>query len=371
MPRIRKSIERIASARLNRSVVLWVFVSVILIEGIILIPSYNNRRDELLALLREVSTARIELILHDAPQNQSDTNLVKSFRKLVDARLLGGTLFETSGKEIGTFGEKPSLGAEAVINDGQMDHLIRSRYIYEFAYRCSDLSKDYILILRHDAASVKNELHAFILRIAGLVLIISFFVTAGAWVALVLLVIDPILKLRQDLSDAAEAVQQDREPSFQSVALARRDELGDVINAFSATFNKVQQSIQKRREAETLLQSSLEEVEAYSRALNSELEKGKQIQRDFLPEHLPESIVNRLEDTAVLSRGETLIIVNDEMEFPVKLDDLLKDMERQYLEEALAKAGGVKKRAAEMLGINFRSFRYRLQKFGIGDEGGK
>ena len=34
---------------------------------------------------------------------------------------------------------------------------------------------------------------------------------------------------------------------------------------------------------------------------------------------------------------------------------------------ALAEAGGVKKRAAELLGINYRSFRHRLQKYGLAD----
>jgi two-component system response regulator PilR (NtrC family) len=36
------------------------------------------------------------------------------------------------------------------------------------------------------------------------------------------------------------------------------------------------------------------------------------------------------------------------------------------LEKALARAGGVKTEAARLLAMTFRSFRYRLQKFGIG-----
>jgi len=33
--------------------------------------------------------------------------------------------------------------------------------------------------------------------------------------------------------------------------------------------------------------------------------------------------------------------------------------------EALRQSGGVKKRAAQRLGISFRSFRYRLEKLGL------
>ncbi len=52
----------------------------------------------------------------------------------------------------------------------------------------------------------------------------------------------------------------------------------------------------------------------------------------------------------------------------VNLEDLVNDYERTLLSEALQSAGGVKKRAAQLLGISFRSFRYRLEKLGLEDE---
>jgi len=54
------------------------------------------------------------------------------------------------------------------------------------------------------------------------------------------------------------------------------------------------------------------------------------------------------------------------------LEKHLDHLERQYLTHALQKAEGVKTRAAELLGLSFRSFRYRLAKHGLssGDEAG-
>lgn len=49
------------------------------------------------------------------------------------------------------------------------------------------------------------------------------------------------------------------------------------------------------------------------------------------------------------------------------LESLLNDLERQYLEASLNLSKGVKKRAADLLGLSFRSFRYRLAKFGMDD----
>ena len=47
------------------------------------------------------------------------------------------------------------------------------------------------------------------------------------------------------------------------------------------------------------------------------------------------------------------------------LDTYMEDIERKMLEDALKKARYNKTRAADLLGISFRSFRYKLKKFGI------
>ena len=47
------------------------------------------------------------------------------------------------------------------------------------------------------------------------------------------------------------------------------------------------------------------------------------------------------------------------------LDTYMEDIEKKMLEDALANARYNKTRAAELLGISFRSFRYKLKKYGI------
>jgi two-component system response regulator PilR (NtrC family) len=75
-------------------------------------------------------------------------------------------------------------------------------------------------------------------------------------------------------------------------------------------------------------------------------------------ESLPRSVLEREEP------GPVARIPRD----GVDLDRLMQDYERGLILEALRPAGGVKKRAAKLLGISFRSLRYRLEKLGI-DEG--
>ncbi len=50
------------------------------------------------------------------------------------------------------------------------------------------------------------------------------------------------------------------------------------------------------------------------------------------------------------------------------LERHLDEVERRFLQEALKRSGGVKMRAAALLGLTFRSLRYRLAKQGLGEK---
>ncbi len=47
------------------------------------------------------------------------------------------------------------------------------------------------------------------------------------------------------------------------------------------------------------------------------------------------------------------------------LEEHVQDIERAYLAAALRRAGGVQSRAAEILGMSFRSFRYYAKKYSL------
>jgi len=49
----------------------------------------------------------------------------------------------------------------------------------------------------------------------------------------------------------------------------------------------------------------------------------------------------------------------------IDLERIVSDYEREWVTRALEQAGGIRKRAATLLGISFRSLRYRLEKLGI------
>jgi serine phosphatase RsbU (regulator of sigma subunit) len=276
------------AGRLSRRIVFWVFVSVVVIEAIILIPSYDRRKQELLSQLREVSSAKISVVMQMTGPEVSAVELLDQIRRLsLDPIILGGALYQSDGRNVGMFGEQPELSFADGKSGGAIDLQSKNGFRYDSAWSAAELQRDYTLILRHDGSPVKSELHAFVLRISGLVLIISLFVTAGAWIALRPIVVTPIIRLRNDLTSAGEAISKDREtPEFDSASIQRQDELGEVIAAFRHMYQQISDAISKRKRAEEALQESLSHVEAYSQALNDELEKGREMQTNFLPGQL-------------------------------------------------------------------------------------
>jgi serine phosphatase RsbU (regulator of sigma subunit) len=277
-----------AISRLTRRIVFWVFISVILIEALIFIPSYKQKEQELLEHMKDISAARVTFAMQIVAPKASNDELFSHIKQLHDGKIVvGGALYTSEGEKIGSFGEMPDLSISKV-NPASMTFLINqdgSRY--DIACSPVELQRDYRLILRHDSSSVQQELFSYFLRIAGLVLIISLVVTVGTWLPLRWIVVNPVLNLRNDLVRAGEALSQDQQtPEFYSANIQRNDELGEVIGAFHRMYRQISDAIGNRKKAEEALQQSFQQVEAYSRVLNNELEKGRQIQINFLPGQL-------------------------------------------------------------------------------------
>ena len=84
---------------------------------------------------------------------------------------------------------------------------------------------------------------------------------------------------------------------------------------------------------------------------------------------LPPHIVDRLASRApsikgIVSPGANL----SDMDIPesgIELERIIEDFEKDIIQKALKRTGGIKKRAAKLLGITFRSMRYRLEKYNM------
>ncbi len=66
--------------------------------------------------------------------------------------------------------------------------------------------------------------------------------------------------------------------------------------------------------------------------------------------------------------SSSVMPLTDIPETGMDLDAYLGEIEKEILLKALVRTNGVRKNAAGLLGITFRSIRYRLAKFGLGDD---
>ena len=94
MPKIVPSIFKFSTAVLSRRIVFWVFVSVIAIETIIFFPSLRNRERELLTQLKNLSAAKIEVMMKTEPGHLSDEEFLARVRLLLlDDVIIGAALY--------------------------------------------------------------------------------------------------------------------------------------------------------------------------------------------------------------------------------------------------------------------------------------
>ena len=111
------------------------------------------------------------------------------------------------------------------------------------------------------------------------------------------------------------------------------------------------------------------------RELENAIERAVALERSatILPESLPPIITGVPEALAgAMSAAAMPLTAGERGRGPSALPDAgfdleqhVQHIEREYIAEALRRAGGVKVRAAELLGMSFRSFRYYMKKYNL------
>jgi len=84
----------------------------------------------------------------------------------------------------------------------------------------------------------------------------------------------------------------------------------------------------------------------------------------ILSENLPADLMYRRRKDAGRERGGVPARFPEE---GLYLETIVEDLEKQLIQQALDRTHGVKKRAAELLHVSFRSFRYRLEKYAMNE----
>ena len=160
----------------------------------------------------------------------------------------------------------------------------------------------------------------------------------------------------------------------------RKEDIPHLINFFIDKYK-----VNKEAEKTKISSEAIKFLMDYSypgniRELENVIERALVLEKKCIkPEHLPIEVrenTSKIVDISHAHNSSKLLRefnLSQNQEFteivllPINLEEELAKMEMSYLKKALEQSSGVKKNAAEMLGLNFRSFRYRLKKYDLGE----
>ncbi len=278
----------LVQARLSRTIVLWVFISIVIVELIILLPSVQRRESELLQNIEQIGLSSLAPVIALSHHKKDFETIFQSTRQIIhNFPVLGGSIYLPDGTLVANFGEMPQINYQDVIEQLRKEPVIRKRIdtVYNVAWliheqiegeilfkylldklqycqavNCQQVNS-VVLILRFDAKTIQNEVIAYIWRIAGLVLIICLFVTAVTSIALAPIVIAPIIRLRHALMEASYAVKS-HDPQPYLLTVTRKDEIGDVMREFNLMIQRLATQVEEIKARENALQLANREAES-------------------------------------------------------------------------------------------------------------
>lgn len=141
----------------------------------------------------------------------------------------------------------------------------------------------------------------------------------------------------------------------------RKEDIPALANHFLSKYNEELGRDIKRITSETMDLLKCYDFPGNVRELENIIERAVALERSdvILPESLPGNV-----------KGDKLSSSNEDIDIPdegIDLEKIMDDMEKKLLEKSLKRTNGVKTRAAKLLNLSFRSFRYRLAKHGFDD----
>ncbi|MGR3274772.1 sensor histidine kinase [Acaryochloris marina NIES-2412] len=243
--------------RLSRKIAFWIFSGLVVIEIIILLPSYTRREQELLSNLEQSGMATLKPWVNlpwDSLSTETVSNIQNSL--VFDHRLYGAVVISSTGQVIATFGKSPNLKVSDLDDSPITRSLHTNDLIYDVAWSPSAFDiEQYTVIASFDASEVKAEKNEYLWRIIGLIVLICLTVTLVTMLSLRPLVLRPIAQLRLDLQRVGLAINQDQpQPPLTTHTIRRQDELGEVVATFHLMVSQIYQAIQERKQVEYQLQ---------------------------------------------------------------------------------------------------------------------
>lgn len=265
----------LAQCRLCWTITAAVFLSILVIEAVILVPSYRNyERDRVGEYARAAAAAvTAAFTVEGYPPFRSALAKSTAERLIGIAQIHAITLFDDSDTVALQIGEPIKADVAAELLGGRRSHMQMGREAIAVATALPphEGASSIVLVATPELSRVLLD---FVFRIAGLVGIIALVVTVAAMGVLRYTVLSRLVVLERSVSSAAKSPE--KADLFQT-ATGRPDELGDLITNINALLRSVSSALSglRRREREVLLLNTT--LEQRIAARTAELENAREI----------------------------------------------------------------------------------------------
>ena len=237
-----------------------VFVSILLIEAVILLPSYLNRERDLLASLEKdglvVSSTLIKALSRSMPmpakEHASDHPRADELERLVHRSMMADALIEdklvrglmlldSSGSVVEQRGAAFSALALGDMRSEPIRATGLSGSFHEVYWPAAHTGLPLAIALRLDASRVDGALTKYSIRILMLVLVIAGFTTLVTMIAAGYLLIFPMLEVKERLK-SIDGKTTERLPIGR---MNRNDEFGEVIGQLNNMLKRIEEGTER------------------------------------------------------------------------------------------------------------------------------
>jgi|GEM_PF-1264520 len=230
------NVPQFLGCRVCRRICLVICVSILLVEVAILVPSYIKLRSDLYDALEErvLTTLRSGFVNRDPLGAQGTLELATSLTN--GTTLHGATLYDGRGRFIGTIGDYEGGRRVGAVDPAEAAAELMESHRHNVIWDGAASGLPFTLVGQLNAEQVDRDLRGFVLRIGGLVLILTAAVAFTTIVFLDLLLLRPLLKVRKNLGLALE---DPANADAYKVDIRQRDELGEMAQVLNQLLERL------------------------------------------------------------------------------------------------------------------------------------
>jgi len=223
--------------RLARRLFIVVFVAIIVIELIIIFPSYANFKQSQLRDLDELANIAVKATLTGQSSISDDLEVALGKTLDADPRMKGIAILDLQDSSIVSRGEK--INALKLGGKENSARLLEFDQRYETYIPGTNLRSDFNVVVRIDSSNINALLNDFVLRIIKLVFIICFLAGLIVLLYLATILLQPLQGIRTSLQRAKLAPSSADE---NVIIHNRNDEIGEIIDLLNDALRETGES---------------------------------------------------------------------------------------------------------------------------------